>query len=561
MDFLFAAVVFGIFVLISMGIKKGKNDDELLAGIRSRWGRLPGNTHNAFDFRRVSVFFRKYGEKHSRHVIDDTTWNDLEMDRFYPMINSTHTSMGDEVLYSLLRTPLYDKESMDERLRLIQFWEENPEARERVQLLLEKFGKRRDKGASMLIDGAEQLAPRKGKLYTVLTFIPLLCLPVVFVDVMAGLLLLVAVAGLNILYHERSVNEIDSKVAMVDSALSIINLADKISRLDAVEIPGVTSRLKELLPGFREITKKGMPFRIKRRYPDEPSILLKLIFLTDIWAYQASVLKLRERLDEFALLFETVGLVDATICVASYRQAVENWCVPGIEWENDGDACIINAKEVRHPLIRDCVPNPVMLKKPLLITGSNASGKSTYLKTVAINTLMAHTIGTCLAESWTSVPLFPITSMALSDSVVSGESYFIAEIKSLKRIFSAVNPEVKCLCIVDEALRGTNTVERIAASSRILYYLARQNVSLVAATHDQELAEILDGIFENKHFEGTVTDTDVAFDYRIREGRCTTRNAISLLQLMGFEPGIISDCISAVSGFEATGSWGKIEEN
>ena len=170
-------------------------------------------------------------------------------------------------------------------------------------------------------------------------------------------------------------------------------------------------------------------------------------------------------------------------------------------------------------MVKNCVGNPVLLNKPVLITGSNASGKSTYLKTVAINTLMAHTIGTCLAESWTSVPPFPITSMALRDSILDGESYFIAEIKSFKRIFSAVNPRIKCLCIVDEVLRGTNTIERLRHRQGVLESLARQNICLMAATHDQELADILEEIFENMHFEEIVTDSEVSLDYRGQRGK------------------------------------------
>ena len=87
--------------------------------------------------------------------------------------------------------------------------------------------------------------------------------------------------------------------------------------------------------------------------------------------------------------------------------------------------------------------------------------------------------------------------------------YFIAEIKSLKRIFSMVNSNITCLCIIDEVLRGTNTVERIAASSRLLYHLAQENTCIFAATHDVELTHILDKVYENKHFEEEITDDDI----------------------------------------------------
>ena len=456
------------------------------------------------------------------------------MDKFYALINSTHTSMGDEVLYSILRTPLYDSVSMEERLELIEYWEENPEVRESVQMLLERFGKYRDKGASTLMGDAEHLKLRKGNWFRLFTFLPFVAIPVIFVNVGLGMLLLILSIGFNVLYHERAIKEIDSKISIVTSAVAVIALADRIAGLDIKGIPKINTRLNDLLKSLREVARKGSPsLFINKEVIDDPSTLPKMIFLIDIWSYQASVLLLKQKVDEFAQLFEIIGLLDATICLASYRKTLEKWCVPKIEWEHDQGINSISAYNVRHPMVKNCVGNPVLLKKPVLITGSNASGKSTYLKTVAINTLMAHTIGTCLAESWKSVPLFPITSMALRDSILDGESYFIAEIKSLKRIFSAVNPSIKCLCIVDEVLRGTNTIERIAASSRVLESLARKNVCLMAATHDQELADILEGIFENLHFEEMVTDNEVSFDYRVKEGRATTRNAIKLLKVMG----------------------------
>jgi len=561
LDFIFAAAIFGIFMLISFLIKRSKRDERTLKRLREQWGKLPDNNPDDFDFRRVATFFREYGKKNARYVIDDTTWNDLDMDRFYTLINSTHSSMGDEVLYSLLRTPLYDRESMEDRLRLIQYWEENPEVRERVQMHLERFGKYRDKGASTLVGDTDRLQLRRGNWFKLLTFIPFLTLPVIFVNVGLGMLLLILSIGLNVLYHEKAIKEIDSKISIVNSAVAIISLADRIAGLDIQGIPDVTSRLDELLGSLREVARRGSPsFFINKEVIDDPTTIPKMIFLIDIWSYQASVLLLRQKVDEFARLFGLIGLLDATICIASYRKTLEEWCVPKIAWEHDQSMHSIDALNVRHPMVKNCVGNPVLLKKPVLVTGSNASGKSTYLKTVAINTLLAHTTGTCLAESWTSVPLFPITSMALRDSVIDGESYFIAEIKSLKRIFSAVNPDIRCLCVVDEVLRGTNTIERIAASSRVLYSLARENVCLMAATHDQELADILDGIFENKHFEETVTDSEVSFDYRLQGGRAATRNAIKLLRIMGFDQGIVSECMDAVARFEAARQWDRIEE-
>ena len=152
-----------------------------------------------------------------------------------------------------------------------------------------------------------------------------------------------------------------------------------------------------------------------------------------------------------------------------------------------------------------------------------------------------------------------MTSMALTDNLSGGESYYIVEIKSLKRICDSLNDEVPLLIFVDEVLRGTNTLERIAASSRILSYMGEKNCMLFAATHDIELTYILEKSFKMYHFEEKVEDDGVFFDYRLRDGRAVTRNAILLLKMMGFEESITDAAEQAADDFTVSGEWKPLE--
>ena len=191
----------------------------------------------------------------------------------------------------------------------------------------------------------------------------------------------------------------------------------------------------------------------------------------------------------------------------------------------------------------------------VLLTGSNASGKSTFIKTVAINSILAQSIHTCMADSFKASFFKCMTSMALTDNLSGGESYYIVEIKSLKRICDSLNDDVPLLIFVDEVLRGTNTLERIAASSRILSYVGSKNCMLFAATHDIELTYILEKSFKLYHFEERVEDDGVFFDYTLRDGRAVTRNAILLLKMMGFEESITDAAEKAADEFVNTGEW------
>jgi DNA mismatch repair ATPase MutS len=201
------------------------------------------------------------------------------------------------------------------------------------------------------------------------------------------------------------------------------------------------------------------------------------------------------------------------------------------------------------------VLNSLVTDRSVLITGSNASGKSTFLKAVAVNAIFAQSIHTCLARKYHSTFFSVFTSMAMRDSVRDGESYFIAEIKSIRRIIEYLNDGTPCLCFIDEVLRGTNTIERIAASSEVLLHLARNNCLCMAATHDIELTCILEEGYRNLHFQETIAKDGIVFDYRLHDGRATSRNAIKLLRLMKFGEAIVSAAENRAARFANLGRW------
>ena len=178
---------------------------------------------------------------------------------------------------------------------------------------------------------------------------------------------------------------------------------------------------------------------------------------------------------------------------------------------------------------------------------------------MAINAILAQTLYTCTAGFYRAPFLKVMTSMALRDDIGGGDSYFIVEIKSLKRILDESKKEEPLLCIIDEVLRGTNTIERIAASSRILSVLHKRWILPFAATHDIELSYILKDIYTNYHFEEEIEGNQVIFNYLLKEGMATTRNAIRLLDMLGYEKEVVKEASQAAADFERTGVWGKIK--
>ena len=117
---------------------------------------------------------------------------------------------------------------------------------------------------------------------------------------------------------------------------------------------------------------------------------------------------------------------------------------------------------------------------------------------------------------------------------------------------------VPVLCFIDEVLRGTNTVERIAASSQILYDIAEKNVMCFAATHDIELTEMLEDTYANYHFQEEVLENDVYFNYKLYKGKATSRNAIRLLSVMGYPQLIVENAEKMAEEFTQNGMWKKV---
>ena len=245
------------------------------------------------------------------------------------------------------------------------------------------------------------------------------------------------------------------------------------------------------------------------------------------------------------------------------------WCSPVFqdgrgEAQNgkNADSCgSLAVTGLYHPLLLEPVKNSIRTEQGVLVTGSNASGKSTFLKAVAINALLAQTVHTCPAESYRGGLYRIFTSMALRDNLESGESYYIVEIKALKRILDAVHADPSpVLCFVDEVLRGTNTVERIAASTQVLKSLHRPGVLCFAATHDIELTRLLETAYDNYHFEEQVEGDDIRFNYQLMPGRAGTRNAIRLLGIIGYDEDIIREADRMAEEFLRTGEWRVREE-
>ncbi len=199
--------------------------------------------------------------------------------------------------------------------------------------------------------------------------------------------------------------------------------------------------------------------------------------------------------------------------------------------------------------------NDVAWTHNTLVTGSNASGKSTYVKSIAINCILAQTIQTAVAEAFTMVPGHVITSMAVEDDLFEGDSYFVAEIKSIKRLLDTVatEPALLLFCWWDFKRNQYGGTDRCFCQH---HPLAASLPLAFVATHDIELTEILKNDCRNIHFSEQVTEDDgISFDYKVKSGPALSRNAIALLKVMGYPETIVQDAYAAANDFDQNRKW------
>ena len=188
----------------------------------------------------------------------------------------------------------------------------------------------------------------------------------------------------------------------------------------------------------------------------------------------------------------------------------------------------IEAINLFHPLVKNCVPNSITFKGGIILTGSNMSGKTTFMRTLGINQILKNAGGLVLAESYKAPFLTVLTSLRCNDMLEEGVSTFYAEILRMKKMNKAIK-ENKTLLLVDEIFKGTNQEERLQASFKVISLFNQYNSFFIISTHDNQLCTSSNIV--NYHFNEEYINDKITFDYKIKEGICESKNALYLLKL------------------------------
>lgn len=546
-------------ILIYRNNQKREREQQILK-LKKAFGAIPTKRMGAERYAKVPA----YDERHRGQApIDDITWNDLELTALYHRIDSTQSAAGEEYLYHVLRSPAQDDAEAAALVNpVVTQWMADPgnaDTRVQLQLMLRTLGHTGKVSLYDYLDLLDTVPDRGIARDVVCCLLPFAAIAVMAIHVQAGIVCLLAVLCWNMITYYREKGQIEPFLMSFRYILRLLQVSETMSSVPCTALAEDQAAMREVvaaMAGFRR--GSGIVMSSSETGSANPVDLildyLRILLHLDLIKFYSMFHGLRQHRQEIDALLTIVGRIDAEIAIASFRESLAVSCTPVFCKAADGRRLEIT--DLVHPMLADAVPNSIALESSMLLTGSNASGKSTFLKAAAIAALLAQTVGFAPAASYTA-PRFRIySSMALRDSMQDGDSYFMVEIKSLKRIVDAAaaggNP---VLCCIDEVLRGTNTVERIAASSEILERIdASGQVLCIAATHDLELVDLLPA-YADYHFAETLDDQDVTFTYRLQEGRAISRNAIRLLSQIGFDTDITQRAQARAAHYDETGEW------
>lgn len=269
------------------------------------------------------------------------------------------------------------------------------------------------------------------------------------------------------------------------------------------------------------------------------SFFLNTILMWDfVWMYRLESWR-DDYLPQLEEMLDTLGEIEALASIAAFQHAHPEYAIP----EMSEEPFELRAKALAHPLIFSVAPvaNDFEMQgagKTMVVTGSNMSGKTTFLRTVAINMVMAQMGAPVCAVSIKLAPAQVYTAMRTADNLSENTSSFYAELKRLRMLLELTEQCQPVFYFLDEILKGTNSRDRHAGAMALIRQLHKRNASGFISTHDLELGAMeqeLPGSVYNYSFNSDIIGDEIKFDYKLREGICRSFNASKLMQLMGIE--------------------------
>jgi hypothetical protein len=463
----------------------------------------------------------------------------------FQFLNTTHTWHGRRAFADDLLNAEYPKQKLLQRQEAVKELAQDHELANELEYRFSKIGS--DSASDMLLLALQDAHPfmENRSLRVLLAYGPLFT--IFIVGLAAALqwkqlylpsLILLAVQGFAWILglpathkYIQSVNRLPFKLNAYKEVLEFIDAAEfKADELNGIKSDLTTSdisaakAIKELAKIANKVSVRGTPI----------VYFIFNIFL--LWDYECAFM-FEDWKKKYAPYCEkwflSLGELESLMCFATMQKVSSHFCFPSIA-ETRG----VEAAELGHPLIPNSfrITNEIRLNDSIaIISGSNMSGKTTYLRTAGINIVLARAGGPVCAGKMVCSNLHIFSSMRIADDLNEGISTFYGELKRIKGILDAAQSDRSTLFLIDEIFRGTNSVDRLSGARTVITKLNELGAIGMVTTHDLELCELQQEIprIQNYSFSEYYEDGRICFDYKIQHGKSKTTNARYLMELVG----------------------------
>lgn len=507
----------------------------------TEYGKLKTDLSQISDVRRYHDLFKE------DPCLDEAECADLDLDDLFEFSDRCITPVGEMLLYSKLRHLRSDIHA-EERELIAEKIDSNNTFRVDIEDSLS--GLSGDKGGAVghLLDMKVSLSRYHKFIWLLLASeIALIILAWIFTTPAVAIIASILLAVANGAIHFWNKTYVEVYLRPLVQLEKVRKAAMKLSSLEPEGTFGDVSRQIDQMGALgRKISIFGMNGIMESDLMMVFNSLIefcKMIFLVEPLFTYAILKDIEDISGSAKRLIDYIGEWDTAYSTASLREWMDS---EGMVWSrpirSSGKSCF-HAEGMYHPLITDCVANSIHVDKSVIITGSNMSGKSSFLKTIGINVAASYALGTCFAANLEMPSCRLHTVLSVSDDIGEGRSYYYSEAYRIKSIIdrcSGSQPGTMNIVLIDEIFKGTNTIERISIADAVIRYLSALNgTCALVSTHDIELARSFRDILDTYHFSESMEEGKLRFNYKLTPGVEYTRNAISILRNCGYPEEII----------------------
>lgn len=424
------------------------------------------------NFNKVRRYFNVRSQSDDPGTIDDITVKDLHLEEIFEKLDRTITSVGQAYLYYLLRTQCTCNSCFEIRQNTLHYFQKNEDTKRTIEKYLQKVGFQHVGDITVDLWYYKQL--KQTNLLIPLRIWIAFSIAALFSPILLGiagfLYIIIPVFIINIIIYARTKLKVSAYAGSIFYLLRLIWSTKKVLRTVNSDSLNEVLELAEIYNKVKKLSKNVFFFQPSKGFAGDPiSILieyLKVFFLGELHAFLSIYHHIGIYLKEFRRLYDIFGAFDAYINIVNILN------------ENDLGLCFadcnekrtqIDIKNMTHPLIANCVSNSLSLNTGMIVTGTNMSGKSTFLRTVGVNQVLATSLGIAFAKDFRTGFHCVLTSIVTVDNLLEKQSKYFAEAKRLLKLLRRIESEHGAhLLLIDEILAGTNSEDRIKASIRIL---------------------------------------------------------------------------------------------